>query len=296
MCFYIRAWIPSEESGKIKAIGKDRPLIYRNFVFPEIFIIPGFSAPFFMKNAFLSRSLLLAASCSLALLLSCGNSNGQSQQTNLAPQAFSQKIAQLPNEVILDVRTPTEYADGHIEGARNIDWNAPNFKEGISTLDKSTPVLVYCLSGGRSSEAAAALRKAGFKQVYELKGGMLAWRQESLPEATVAADENLVQTVETTGMTRAQYDSLIASDKAILVDFYAEWCGPCKKMKPSLDELSQELAGKVRIERIDVDKNEALGNDLGIVGLPTLVFYKKGKQVWKQMGFMTKEQLKSKLK
>ncbi len=247
-----------------------------------------------MKKISSFRPLTLLASCGVALLLSCGSSNGQSRQTPLEAKPFSEKISQLPDEVILDVRTPDEYTEGHIEDARNIDWNAGNFEEAISTLEKDKPVMVYCLSGGRSAEAAAALRKAGFQQVYELKGGMQAWRVAKMP--VVTPTQPTVETVEAVGMSRAQYDSLIASDKAILVDFYAEWCGPCKKMKPFLDELGHELAGKVRIERIDVDKNEALGNELGIVGLPTLVFYKKGKEAWKQMGFMSKEALKSKLK
>lgn len=203
-------------------------------------------------------------------------------------------MQQLPDEVILDVRTPEEYAGGHIEGARNIDWNAGNFKDAVGDIDKNKPVMVYCLGGGRSAEATKTLRDAGFKQVYELQGGMMAWRKAGLPEVNPATAQT--ETVAAAGMTRAQYDSLVASDKAVLVDFYAEWCGPCKKMKPSLDELTSELSGKVRIERIDVDKNEALGNDLGVVGLPTLVFYKNGKEVWKQMGYMSKDQLKSKLK
>ncbi len=247
-----------------------------------------------MKTNFTtSRPFLFAATCSLALLLSCGNSNGQSQQNSLTPQTFSQKIQQLPDEVILDVRTPEEYAGGHINGARNMDWNAGNFEEAIAGMDKNKPVMVYCLSGGRSAEAAKTLRNAGFKQVYELKGGMMAWRKAGLPQAQAAASADEASKA---AMTRAQYDSLVASDKAVLVDFYAEWCGPCKKMKPFLDELANELAGKVRIERIDADKNEALSNDLGVVGLPTLMYYKNGKQQWQQMGFMSKEQLKSKLK
>ncbi len=250
-----------------------------------------------MKPFAATRSLVLAAACSFTLLLSCAQSNGQSSQTPLSPQAFSQKAQQLPDEVILDVRTPEEYATGHIDGALNIDWNAGNFEKSVSEMDKQKPVLVYCKGGGRSSEAVAALRKAGFTNVYELKGGMMAWQQAGLPQATSTATNTMpVETVSEVEMTRAAYDSLVASDKAVLVDFYAEWCGPCKKMKPSLDELAQEFSGKMRIERIDVDKNPELGNELKVVGLPTLMYYKKGKLEWKQMGYMSKEQLKAKLK
>lgn len=246
-----------------------------------------------MKNSFTHRILRLAVCGSLALLLSCSPSNGQSA-TDLAPKAFSEKMKQTPNALILDVRTPEEYAGGHIKGAQNVDWNAGNFEASVAGDDKARPVMVYCLAGGRSSEAAQALRKMGFQNVYEMHSGMMGWRKAKLPEEK-NAEAQTAQHASLSGLSRAQYDSLVSGEIPVLVDFYAEWCGPCKKMKPSIDELAQERAGSLRIERIDADKNEALVNDLGVVGLPTLMYYKDSKQVWKQVGFMTKEQLKSKL-
>ncbi len=246
-----------------------------------------------MKITFPHRLLRFLSCGSLALLLSCNPSNGQ-PATDLAPKAFAEKISQSPNALVLDVRTPKEYADGHIKSAQNVDWNGGNFEAAVAGTDKARPVLVYCLAGGRSAEAAQALQKLGFQNVYEMHSGMLGWRKAGLPEEKTP-DLQSVQTASPKGLSRTQYDSLVSGDKPVLVDFYADWCGPCKKMKPSIDELAQERAGTLRIERIDADKNEALVNDLGVVGLPTLMYYNNGKQVWKQVGFMTKEQLQGKL-
>jgi len=76
---------------------------------------------------------------------------------------------------LIDVRTPQEYHEGHIEKASNIDFNAPDFNEQISKLDKEQPFLIYCATGGRSAKAGALMQSLGFKKVYELKGGYRNW-------------------------------------------------------------------------------------------------------------------------
>ena len=76
---------------------------------------------------------------------------------------------------LIDVRTHQEYHEGHIEKASNIDFNAPDFNEQISKLDKEQPFLIYCAAGGRSAKAGALMQSLGFKKVYELKGGYRNW-------------------------------------------------------------------------------------------------------------------------
>jgi rhodanese-related sulfurtransferase len=76
---------------------------------------------------------------------------------------------------LIDVRTPQEYHEGHIEKASNIDFNAPDFNEQISKLDKEQPFLIYCATGGRSAKAGSLMQSLGFKKVYELKGGYRNW-------------------------------------------------------------------------------------------------------------------------
>jgi rhodanese-related sulfurtransferase len=82
--------------------------------------------------------------------------------------------------LILDVRTPDEFAAGHIEGAVNIDWYNPQFKAEIAALDKSKPVFVYCAVGGRSGQAKKLLNSEGFKEVHNLNGGIEAWKKDGL--------------------------------------------------------------------------------------------------------------------
>ena len=78
--------------------------------------------------------------------------------------------------MVLDVRTPAEYKEGHIKGAKLIDLNGSEFETKLEALDKSSSYLLHCRSGGRSSVALAKLKKLGFKSVYHLDGGILAWQ------------------------------------------------------------------------------------------------------------------------
>lgn len=77
---------------------------------------------------------------------------------------------------LVDVRSSSEYQDGHIAFAQNIDFNSPTFDEDILKLDKSKPVILYCKSGGRSARCSKKLLAAGFIKIYELKGGITQWR------------------------------------------------------------------------------------------------------------------------
>lgn len=104
-----------------------------------------------------------------------GASSSGGSSTVLTANEFKTKIAQKGVQLV-DVRTAREFASGHISGAKNIDAMAPGFEnQAGSQLDKNQPVAVYCRSGVRSARAAGTLRRMGFKTVYDLKGGYLAW-------------------------------------------------------------------------------------------------------------------------
>ncbi len=112
--------------------------------------------------------------------LSCSNA----QTKNLTPAEFKTQTAQTSKKIILDVRTDGEVAQGIIEGAQQIDFNASDFDAKISVLDKNTPVYVYCAAGGRSSKTAKQLEQKGFKSVFNLSGGITAWRNAGFPTAS----------------------------------------------------------------------------------------------------------------
>ena len=220
-----------------------------------------------------------------ATISSCQTSPGK---TVLDPASFDAKIKSTTHAVIVDVRTPEEFSKGHLKDAKNIDWNGPDFEKQTESIDKTKPVFVYCLSGGRSSAAAAKMRSNGFTTVYELEGGMMKWRAANMPET-------IENTVSSTGMTKIQFDALLQSDKIMLVDFYAEWCEPCKKIKPYLDEIAKEMPDKVKLIRIDVDENQELAKAMKIEGLPVIQIYKNKLLTWSHLGYLTKDDIEKEL-
>jgi phage shock protein E len=93
----------------------------------------------------------------------------------------AQKLMTDKGVVVLDIRTPQEFNQGRIAGAKNIDFLAPDFEQRIDTLDKSKSYLVHCASGGRSTHSLALFKKHSFQSVYHLDGGIKAWQKAGLP-------------------------------------------------------------------------------------------------------------------
>ncbi|MGY0391675.1 thioredoxin [Bizionia sp. KMM 8389] len=89
----------------------------------------------------------------------------------------------------------------------------------------------------------------------------------------------------------SNFSSIINKDKPVLVDFFAEWCGPCKTMSPILKEVKDQLGDQVQILKIDVDKNQQLASKFNVRGVPTLILYKNGQQLWRQFGLASKRDL-----
>ncbi|MFN3488079.1 MAG: thioredoxin domain-containing protein [Emticicia sp.] len=230
----------------------------------------------------MKKYIIVALTVFAIILNSCSTGQSQNSKTNLTAVEFAEKIKELPSSPVIDVRTSDEFLGGHLQNAQNIDVSGRNFEQQIETLDKSKPVFVYCLSGGRSASAASAMRGAGFKEVYELDGGIMKWRGANLPETTSLA------TTKTAGMSRADYEKLFNTDKVVLVDFYADWCGPCKQMKPDIDAITSEMADNVTVIRINADDNAELCKELQIDALPTLKVYKNKALTWSNVGYIDK--------
>jgi len=230
-------------------------------------------------------TLLLLACWSLSAACSSGESRGQI--STLPAAEFSTRLGAADSPLLLDVRTPGEYVKGHLARAVNIDWYGSDFDRRVAGLDRTRPVFVYCLSGSRSSEAARRLAGAGFRQVYDLSGGIIAWRAAGLPQAAASGTGS--------GMSRAEFDRLTDGELPVLVDFFAEWCIPCRQMKPYLEELARERVATLRVERIDADDNQELLRELGIDSLPTLELYRAGKLAWKKTGFTARDEVLARL-
>lgn len=95
-------------------------------------------------------------------------------------------------------------------------------------------------------------------------------------------------------LTKENFESIVTnSDKPVLVDFWATWCGPCKMVGPIIEELSVELEGKAVICKIDVDAQPELAKQFGVMSIPTLVVFENGKETKREVGFKPKEQLKA---
>lgn len=209
-------------------------------------------------------------------------------QEALSPSEFQSLMSQQAAVQLIDVRTAGEYAGGHLEGSQNIDIRSSEFTKQIQKLDKNRPVFVYCLSGGRSASASRKLASMGFSEVIDMKGGIMTWKRAGLPVSSGNDSRSA-------GLDKATYNSMINSKTPVLVNIYAPWCGPCRKMKPMLEELNNSASGKFKYVKLNADENNALLKALDVTEIPTFFIYKKGEQTWKHVGLVEKETLTEEL-
>jgi thioredoxin 1 len=94
----------------------------------------------------------------------------------------------------------------------------------------------------------------------------------------------------------SKFNNLLHGEKPVLVDFFATWCGPCKTMAPILEQVKNEIGDKVRVVKVDIDKNQRAAQEYGIRSVPTLILFKNGKPKWRQSGVVPKHQLLKVLK
>lgn len=230
-----------------------------------------------MKNVIFAHLLLFTFSC---------NSQTESK-VKITADEFENEI-QAPDIQILDVRTAGEFKTGFIKNALQVDWtNKDQFNERIKYVDKTKPIYIYCLVGGRSNAAATWLRKNGYAKVVELLGGINAWK---------AANKPLEGSSNETQLTMEQYLASIPKDKPTLVDFGANWCPPCVKMEPVLEDLKKTKEVDFSFLKVDAGVHTNLMTALGIEPIPVFIIYKNGVEVWRKEGLVTKEEFIAQLK
>lgn len=207
----------------------------------------------------------------------------------LGPAEFK-AAAEQQQGLYLDVRTPDEVARGLIPGASNVDIHDPSFEQKVKLLDRQRPMFVYCAAGSRSRDASDRLAQLGFARVYDLAGGMNAWKGAGLP-VDLPADPP----PQAPGLTPEAFDAEIGGQPVVLVDFQTPWCTPCKTMAPIVDELATTYEGRAKVMRIDIDRSEAIAERENIEGVPVFVLYAQGKETWRGAGATTREALAGRL-
>jgi len=118
-----------------------------------------------------------------------------------------------------------------------------------------------------------------------MEGGILQWRKAGLPEVV---DE---KAPSTNGLTLKQFEDLTKSHPYVLIDFNAPWCGPCKKMKPYIEQIEKDMKGELKVIYINTDNNKELAKALKIYSIPYLQLYRNGKMKWENMGLTDKKYL-----
>jgi thioredoxin len=233
-----------------------------------------------MKNVRIVSILLLLLLASMGLEAQNGNTTEP-----LTFEAFEVKLKQAGSKAqILDARSEEEYRQNHLIAAISFSVaNDEDFQAKTKNLEKENPVFVYSIGNGRSGTLAKKLRENGFRDVTELPGGLSKWVGLGRPvESTVGE-----------GLTLAGYQAQLQSDKLVLVDFGSKYCGACKKLAPTVDQVEKEQAAHVKVIRVEAYENKALVKELGITSLPTLVLYKGNKEVWKKSGVTPKTQIEA---
>lgn len=189
--------------------------------------------------------------------------------------------------VLLDVRTQSEFKNGHINNSGQLNYYAFDFRKKLLLLPKDEPIYLYCNTGYRSEKAAKILVENGCKNVYNMEHGIMDWELKNLP---VVVDPDAKPDTDNK-MDFAEYAKLIQSKEPVFIDFYAPWCGPCRKMMPMMDSLKVEYHNQINIVKVNADASRSLVKELKLQGVPYLAMYKNGEAVYTKSGAITREEL-----
>lgn len=216
------------------------------------------------------------------LLVSCATRNPSRQVEALE---FSRLICADTSALVLDVRTGDEFAAHHIPHAVNMDYYSGDFRSQLFSLDKNKTIYIYCLSGGRSEEAASLLEGAGYR-VVEMTGGINSWIRAGLEVEQGAVSKNQ------SGITREQYLDMLDTAQLYLIDFHARWCLPCRELLPLVERMDSVYDKQLRAEKIDYDSHQRLAREFQVEGLPYLMLIRNRTVLWSNFGVIDEETLR----
>ncbi|MCP9767733.1 thioredoxin [Lacihabitans sp. LS3-19] len=214
----------------------------------------------------------------------------QNAATILFPNDFEKSTRQNANIPLLDIRSKGEFEAGHIKKAIHVDYLRADFEDYMKqAFPKKSPLFIYCQTGQSSQDAAQYLSEIGYENITILKGGFEKWISNSKPYKSSQKGFTPLGFI-----SNDNYDLMVKNNKYVLVDFYADWCGPCKKMAPILRKIDDESI-ELSMVKIDADKNTSLTETHEVSEIPTLILYKNGKQIWRHTGLITENEIKSKI-
>ena len=221
------------------------------------------------------------------LLATLATATISAQQVNHVNSSEFSTLITSGEGIVLDVRTPQEYSQGHIDNSTLISTNDPKFIEKVSLLKKDKPIYIYCLTGSRSYAVANFLTKNGYSKIYNLRRGIIEWQSNGyslVRNASPVKNENKSFTV-------TEFEQLLSKHKLVLVDFHATWCAPCKKMAPDIDKLKNNYKNKALVQKVEIQSNKALQKSYNVTSIPELILFKNGKEIWRHTGLASYEEL-----
>ena len=205
-----------------------------------------------------------------------------SQIKNIDPKELNSNLSK--DIIILDVRTNEEFKTGHIDGAINIDFYSKLFNSAVKKIDKGSSLYVYCKSGSRSEGAVKVLKRLGFRNIFNLKGGIQSWQSKGYNVSTYTLNKKK-PSFDLTNVIKE-----IRQNKSVLISFNAIWCKPCLKMKPIIESIKTEYSN-VKVISIDIDTDKKIMNHYKVNNIPTFIGFYKSKEHFRHSGIVEKNDL-----